>query len=250
MSSTRPLAGRTIVVTRAAEQSGALADALRAEGAEVVEVPTIDVVEPLDAGAALRAAVDHLAGFDWVVVTSANGAERLTDALRDRPLPATVAVAAVGSGTADALRRRGVPVALVPERFVAEGLLAAFPAPSGQGRVLLAQAEVARPVLADGLREAGWNVEVVVAYRTVPASPSRALLHAAGRADAITFTSASTVAGWLAVAGPSETPRKVVCIGPVTAEAARWGGLLVTRVAEPHSLPGLVDAVVALWVKT
>jgi uroporphyrinogen-III synthase len=247
MSAPRPLAGRTIVVTRAAEQSGALTGALRAVGADVVEVPTIAVVDPDDGGDALRAAVDGVTNYKWVVLTSANGAERFADALDERALPGAVDVAAIGPGTADALRRRGLAVALVPERFVAEGLLAVFPAPSGDGRVLLAQADAARPVLADGLSELGWTVDVVVAYRTVAASPSPALIAAAARADAITFTSASTVESWLAVAPRSATPANVVCIGPVTAEAARRCGLTVTRVAEPHSLTGLVDAVVDLW---
>jgi uroporphyrinogen-III synthase len=246
MNASGPLAGRTIVVTRASAQSGALADALRAVGAQVLEVATITVADPDDGGAALRAAVANMAAYEWVVVTSANGAERLVDALASPVLPG-VSVAAIGPGTADALERRGVAVTLVPEHFVAEGLLAAFPPPSRHARVLVVQAEAARPLLADGLRSAGWTVDVVVAYRTVPASPSPALVGDAARADAITFTSASTVESWLAIAGPSTTPANVVCIGPVTADAARRGGLVVTRVAEPHSLPGLVDAVVALW---
>jgi uroporphyrinogen-III synthase len=241
-----PLGGRTIVVTRAAGQSGGLSAALRAAGAEVVEVPTIAVTDPDDHGAALRAAVDRVADYEWVVVTSVNGAQRFADALGVREVPSTISVAALGPGTAEALQRRRVPVALVPGRFVAEGLLEAFPAPSGHRRVLLAQADIAREVLAEGLREAGWTVDAVVAYRTVAASPSKEVLDAARKADAITFTSASTVESWLALAAPA-TPANVVCIGPVTAEAARRGGLTVARVAEPHSLPGLLDAVIALW---
>ncbi len=247
MNAPRLLAGRTIVVTRVSEQSGGLAETLRAAGAEVLEVPTISVADPDDDGAALRVAVANLAAYEWVVVTSVNGAERFADALGADALPPGVSVAAIGPGTADALQRRGLAVDLVPERFVAEGLLASFPAPRRSGRVLLAQADAARPVLAQGLRSAGWTVDAVVAYRTVPTSPPAALVGAAADADAITFTSASTVASWLAVAGPSSTPPKVVCIGPVTADAARRGGLAVTRVAEPHSLLGLVDAVMALW---
>jgi uroporphyrinogen-III synthase len=248
MSEPGPLAGRTVVVTRAAEQSGALADALRADGAEVVEVPTIAVVDADDGGVALMAALDRVADYDWVVVTSANGAERVAGALGERTLPVTVSIAAIGPGTATALRVHGLAVALVPERFVAEGLLAVFPVPSGRARVLVAQAEAARAVLVDGLRAAGWKVDVVIAYRTVPASPPPDLVQAAARADAITFTSASTVERWLDIAGLSGTPTNVVCIGPVTAEAARRRGLAVTSVAHPHSLPGLVAAVVALCV--
>jgi uroporphyrinogen-III synthase len=128
----------------------------------------------------------------------------------------------------------------VPDRFVAEGLLAVFP--PGPGRVLLPQAEAARPVLADGLVAAGWTVDAVVAYRTVPAEAAPALVERARGADAITFTSGSTVSGYLAAAGPGAVPAVVACIGPVTADAATAAGIPVTAVAAEHTIEGLVAA--------
>jgi uroporphyrinogen-III synthase len=255
-----------VVVTRAAEQASTLVGRLREKGATVIEVPTIAIAEPLDGGAALAAAVDHVDTYDWVVLTSTNGAARFLAALAasaagaadragpaglagpagaadgDRPTPA-VAVAVVGPGTAAAVRAAGIEPALVPERFVAEGLLAAFP--PGPGRVLLPQAEAARPVLADGLAAAGWTVDAVVAYRTVAADVAPALLERARGADAITFTSGSTVTGYLAAAGAGAVPAVVACIGPVTADAATAAGIAVTAVAAEHTIDGLVAALEA-----
>jgi uroporphyrinogen-III synthase len=176
------------------------------------------------------------------VLTSTNGVARFLAALGDRPAPCA-RVAVVGPGTAEALKAGGIEPALLPERFVAEALLEAFP--PGPGRVLLPQASAARPVLVDGLRAAGWEVDAVVAYRTVPARPSPAVLERTAAADAITFTSGSTVSGYLAAAGPDAVPPVVVCIGPVTAGVATAAGLTVTAVAAEHTIDGLAAAVVA-----
>jgi uroporphyrinogen-III synthase len=238
---TGPLSGRAVVVTRAAEQASTLVEKLTAAGASVVEVPTIVIAEPADGGAALADAVEHLDRYDWAVLTSTNGAARFLAALagrgRDR---GGVRIAVVGPGTADTLRAGGVEPDLVPRRFVAEGLVEVFP--PGPGRVLLPQAQAARPVLADGLRGAGWSVDAVVAYRTATAKACAALVERARGADAITFTSGSTVTGYLAVAGPRAVPRVVVCIGPVTAAAAEVAGIRVTAVAAEHTIDGLVVA--------
>jgi uroporphyrinogen-III synthase len=229
------------VVTRAAEQASRLVATLAHRGALVVEVPTIVVMDPSDGGAALRDAVAHLDRYDWVVLTSTNGVARFLEAAGDSVRDG-VQIAVVGPGTAGALRSAGVEPALVPDRFVAEALLDAFPA--GPGRALLPQASVARPVLADGLRAAGWDVDAVVAYRTLPAQPGPAVLERAAAADAITFTSGSTVTGYVAAAGTEAVPPVVVCIGPVTAAAATEAGLHVTAVAAEHTIDGLVTAVV------
>jgi uroporphyrinogen-III synthase len=243
------LSGVTVVVTRAADQVSSLAAALRRRGADVVTVPTIEVVDAADGGAGLRRSLDELRGFDWLIVTSANGAQRVAAALDDPGALAAagVEVAAIGPGTADALARLGIRADLVPERFVAEGLLQVFPAPPPEGgRVLLAQAAGARPVLARRLREAGWRVDSVEAYRTVHPRVPDELVRAARDAHVVTFTSASTVAGYIAAVGVDPAPRAVACIGPITAEAAVAGGLHVDAVADPHTIDGLVDAVEAL----
>lgn len=239
-----PLAGRRVVVTRATAQASALSKRLRALGAEPLEVPTIVTVDPADGGVALQRAAAALSDGDyaWVALTSVNAVGRLLDRVSGA---VQARVAAVGTGTAAALAARGVEVDLVPTEAVAEGLLAAWPAlPPGGGRVLLPRAAAARHVLPDGLRAAGWEVDVVDAYRTVPAPVGPDVLAAAAAADAICFTSASTVRNWLAAAG-DVLPPVVVAIGPVTAAAAASAGIEVAAEADPHTLEGVVAAVVA-----
>ena len=238
------LSGRTVVIARATEQSGRLRELLEAEGTAVLEVPTIAIEPPVDGGATLREALRDL--WDWVVVTSPNGADRAVAAAGGRAAAHAVRWAVVGPGTADALAAHGIRPALVPDRFVAEGLLEVFPrAPAGGGgRVLVAQAQAARPVLVEGLRVAGWEVEAVVAYRTVPVVPPPEQLADVRSADAVLFTSGSTVDALVQVAGAEAVRGRVVVIGPVTAEAAERHGLGVAAVASPHSLEGLVAATV------
>ena len=231
---------KRVVVPRAAHQAGALSERLRAAGLEPVEVPVIAIEDPDDGGAALRAALSELTTYDWLIVTSTNAAARVADVSR---LAAETKVAAVGPGTSDALRSAGIAVDLVPARNLAEGLLEEMPA--GNGRVLLPQADRARPVLAEGLRSKGWTVDTVVAYRTVAVRPPAEVVAAARGADAIAFTSASTVSSYVDAAGAGAVPHTVVCIGPITAGAAEAAGLEVSAVAEPHTLEGLVAAVVS-----
>src|SRR5215213_1388835 len=242
----RPLLGRRVVVTRAREQAGPLVDGLRRLGAMAVEVPVVEVADPADGGAALAEAAARLATFDWVVLTSANGVDRLLARLRDSRAFGACRVAAVGPATAAALARWHVAADLVPDEAVGEALVDAFPLPSDDrpGRVLVAQAAGARPVVAEGLRAAGWGVEAVEAYRTAPAHPAPDVVAAAASADALTFTASSTVRAYLEVAGEEPLPPVVVCIGPVTASAARGAGLAVTAVADPHTVDGLLAALV------
>ena len=240
----RPLFGCRVVVTRAREQASMLSERLREQGASVVEVPVIEVTDPLDGGAALRAAAKRVRDYDWLVLTSANGATRFLDQLRDARDLGGVRVAAIGPGTADVLRARNVQADLVPEEFVAESLLDAFPdpQPADGGTVLLAGAEVARAVLPDGLRAKGWTVDEVDAYRTVAGTPTDDALARIDEADVVTFTSSSTVENFLAAVGPDRVPARVACIGPVTAATAREHGLHVDVEAAVHTIDGLVAA--------
>jgi uroporphyrinogen III methyltransferase/synthase len=242
----RPLFGRTVVVTRAREQASDLVEQLHHLGAETVELPVIEIGDAADGGAALTAAAESVGAYDWLGFTSANAVERFFSALlglgRDARALAGVAVAAIGPGTAAALARAGVQADLMPDRFVAEGVVEAFP--PGPGRVLLPRAAVARDALPEGLSAKGWTVEVVEAYRTAVAEPSPAALAAARRADAVTFTSSSTVTNYLEVAGEGPHPPVVACIGPVTADTARAAGLPVTVEAAEHTIGGLVLALV------
>lgn len=239
-----PLSGLSVVVTRPRHQAGALASALRERGAEPIVVPMIEIVDPLDGGRALAEAVARVGDHVWVVLTSPNGAVRFCDQL-DGPLPAHVRVATIGPGTAEVLTERGLHADLVPGTYVAESLLADFPAPTEpRSRVLLARAETARDVLPDGLRELGWEVDVVTAYRTVGVDPTEGDRRLVEAADVVTFTSSSTVEQWVAAFGVERMPPTVACIGPVTADTATDLGIDVDVVAREHTIDGLVDALV------
>jgi uroporphyrinogen III methyltransferase/synthase len=188
--------------------------------------------------------------FAWVVFTSAAGVRALLDRLRARggDGPAIRGrVAAVGEGTARALREAGVEPDLVPSTFTTAALARGLP--RGSGRVLLARADIAPPDLDRAVGAKGWTVVRVDAYRTRPVRRLPARVAGAlreGRVDAVTFTSASTVEGFARLAGEAlrASPRRpaVVCIGPVTAGAARARGLSVDAVARPHTIDGLVAA--------
>jgi uroporphyrinogen-III synthase len=218
------LAGRRIALTR--PEPGALGDRLTTLGAQVVHVPLIAIDDPADGGAALRRALARLRSFDWLVVTSANGARRAGPAARDQP---TVRLAAVGRATAGALAdAAGRPVDLVPAVERADGLLAAFPA--APSRVLVAQADRASRALADGLSAAGHTVEVVVAYRTVERAPTADESDALATVDAVVLSSGSAASAYASSVGTAARPL-IVTIGPVTAGAARRCGLTVAEVA-------------------
>jgi uroporphyrinogen-III synthase len=241
----KSLDGRMVVVTRAAAQAAGIESRLRRLGATVVSLPTIEIDDPADGGAALASAASDLArgAYDWVVLTSTNGARRLLARVDDPLAVGGARVAAIGPATARVLGESGLTVDLVPDRYVAEALVEAFP--SGRGRVLVARAAVARDVLPQGLRAKGWNVDVVEAYRTRPARPSSDDVERAATAEVIAFTSPSTVDGAIGLLGLDRVPPVVACIGPVTAAAARERGLKVAIEAEVHTVDGLVDAVVA-----
>ncbi|HTK17384.1 MAG TPA: uroporphyrinogen-III C-methyltransferase [Acidimicrobiia bacterium] len=240
----RPLFGRSIVVTRAREQASELRTRLEQLGAETIELPSI----ALEAVEFPLPAIDQ---FSWLVFTSANGANAFFDrglaaARLDARALAPVRVAAIGPGTADALAARGVHADLVPERFVAESLLEAFPDPERPGaRVLIARAASARDVLPEGLGARGYEVEVLAVYRTVPVAPDPDHLARvrAGEVDAVTFTSSSTVKNFCDAVGPMVPQPSVISIGPVTSETARGLGLRVDREADPHTIDGLITAV-------
>lgn len=245
----RPLFGRRVVVTRTRHQASALSSRLRVAGAHVIELPTIEIAPPVDGGAALRDAVARCDEFDWIVLTSPNGVARFCEALRDGRDLGRARLAVIGTGTASALADRHLAADLVPDRFVADALLAAMPRPGAAGgKVLLARAEVARDVLPDGLRALGWDVEVVDVYRTVGATPDPVVLSEVADADLITFTSSSTVSRFVDAAGLDAVPPVVAAIGPVTAATARAAGIEVDIEAEVHSIEGLVESIIA-WAR-
>jgi uroporphyrinogen-III synthase len=243
--SVRPLAGRTVVLTRPADQSASLVSAVRRLGARAIVAPAIELAPARSA--ALTKALRELeaGGFVWVTLTSRATVDMLAARLPGPRALGGARVAAIGEGTAAAFRRwaRRDPD-LLPASFTTSGLARAFP--RGAGRVLCARADIAPPGLEDALTTKGWSPTRVDAYRTrFPRALSREAREAllAGEVDAVTFTSASTVRGFVRALGAVKGNPRVVCIGPVTAREAREHGLSVHAVANPHTIDGLVAAV-------
>jgi uroporphyrinogen III methyltransferase/synthase len=238
----RPLHGKTVVVTRARAQASPLAARLRELGADVIEAPAIRTQS-------LPAEVPELSGYDLLVVTSPNGArelfERLFEAGRDARALAGLRVAAMGPGTARALKEGGVAADIVPTRSVAEGMVEALAEMPVQ-RVLIVRGKEGRDVLPDALRERGAEVDVVPVYETVAEPLEVGGIAAISHADYVTFTSASTVRHLLEAAGANalDGPR-LASIGPATSAELRAHGREPDLEADPHTPDGLVDAVLA-----
>ena len=258
------LAGRRVVVTRSAEQAGEMEALLRDRGAEPLAYPCIAIAAPADTGPLDGALRDLAAGrFDWLVLTSSNAvtvlAERLHILAIDSLSASGAAVAVIGSATAQAVERDlGLPVDLFPETFVAEALAADLLTQlASGGRVLVCQADIARPVLVETLAAGGAAVTSVVAYRTVRGSGGVDLpvLLRSGQVDAVTLTSSSTVRNLLArleaeggcvddLAGVC-----LACVGPITAETARKLGLTVQVVPQEHTIAALVNTLEAYFAQ-
>ena len=246
-----PLHGKRVAVTRARAQVSGLAAELERLGAEVVQVPAIRI-EPRIDSADVRHTLRRLAAgeFEVLCVTSPNGATLLFAGLESEGLDARalrgVTVAAIGPGTAAALRAGGVVADVIPERSIAESLAAELISTGVRAKhVLIARAAEARDVLPDLLREAGADVEVVALYETMREELDMTRLEQLAGADYITFTSSSTVRFLLeAIGGAARFPRgpRVVSIGPVTSDTAREHGLAVHVEAERHDVDGLLDA--------
>jgi uroporphyrinogen-III synthase/uroporphyrinogen III methyltransferase/synthase len=253
------LAGRRVLVTRAAHQAGKLSEALRARGIEPVEVPVLEIQLPLSF-AALDAALRELPTYDWLIVTSANTVRALVERAEEIGVPLATAgkmlFAAVGEATANAVRKAGFDVAVVPEHYVAESLADVLADRVAGKRILVARAEVARDVIPEALRAAGAHVDVVEAYRNaMPAEAPEHLRHVLGQGiDAATFTSSSSVthladaARAAGIAFPFDGV-KAVSIGPITSQTLREAGWEPTAEASPSDIPGLVAAVAGILLR-
>ena len=237
----RPLAGLRVAVTRARMQASGLSARLRGLGASVIEAPAIRIVS-------LDGPAPEIGRYDLVCVSSPNGVrllfERLGAAGLDARALAGARVAAIGPGTATALRERGVIADVVPERFLAEGLVDAL-ADLPIRRALIARAAEARDVLPDALRGRGAEVDVLALYETVAEPLGDAELAALDRADYLTFTSSSTVRFFMAAVGDRlPAGARIASIGPVTSAALREHGLEADVEATRHDIDGLVAALV------
>jgi uroporphyrinogen-III synthase len=243
------LAERRIVVTRPDAQADELCERLEALGARPIRWPTIDVLPPASTDE-LDRALRTLHEWDWVVFTSANGVRFVFERADALAVPSdawrAVRVAAIGPATARALQASGVTPAAVPDAYRTERIADGVGQVRGH-RFLLLRADIASAVLPRILREQGGYVEDVVAYRTAERTRDAASpVSLAPGADAITFTSPSTVRGFLNLLG--DTWRNVVAdvaivsIGPVTSAAARDCGLRVDAEATEHTTDGLLEA--------
>jgi uroporphyrinogen-III synthase len=264
-SATRSLTGTRVLVGRARHQASALSSGLRELGAQVLEIPFIEIRKPRSYKA-LDSALKNLRDYDWLVLTSVNGVEAVWERLRrlriSREHLRHLKVAAIGPATKQAMEKRGIKVDVVPEEYVAESVVESLRDQVKGERVLVARAKVARDVIPRELRRVAARVDVVEAYETVIPQSSHKRLRAVlrdpkRRPDVITFTSSSTVRNFRALLGSNARRGRVArahtnllagirfaSIGPVTSATLRELGLPVHIEAKEYTIPGLIDAIV------
>lgn len=255
----KSLEGVRVLVSRAREQAGSLSETMRDRGAQVLEIPFIEIrnpqsFAPLDT--ALRQALD----YDWLILTSVNGVKALFDRLAGlhfKPtLLAKMKIAAIGPATRKAIQEHGLKVHVTPKEYVAESVVESLASKVKGKRVLLVRAKVARDVIPRELRKLGAEVEVVEAYQTIvpPKSKERLLTALASNRQKphfITFTSSSTVRNFVALIGKRAAEQcfssgvRSASIGPVTSETLREFNLPVSIQAKAYTMTGLVKAIIA-----
>ena len=244
----QPLFGKRVLVTRPAHQADDFATRLWEAGAEPILAPTIAIGPPRDPAAA-RDAVARVREYDWAVFTSRNGVDAFFDVLgelgRDARAFGDVRIVAIGPKTAEALSARGIRVDLIPPEFVNEAVAAELLSRTAPGdRILIYRAQEAREVLPETLREHGRVADVVAAYATRFVDDPD-LAEKTERANVVTFTSSSTVAGFVhnvADASASLASKTVAVIGPITARTARDAGIHVDVIADEFTVDGLMRA--------
>jgi len=233
------LEGRSVVITRSIAQNESLRRLLEARGARIVEVPLIAVVEPDDEGRERDEVLQRFEDFDWIVVTSPNGADRVAPFLSAAHAAGDAKrfplIAAVGEATA---RSVGTPVALCAEPARSDVLAQQFP--EGSGSVLVVQGNLADNQLSDDIESKGWTVTRVVAYRTVHLRPTKEMMLPALSADVLLLASGSAATAWFDAFGAS-TPPYVVAMGPSTAKVAVNLGLEVSAIASEQTLDSLIE---------
>lgn len=254
--SSQLLAGRRILVTRGASQAPKLSEGLRALGADPIEVPVLEIRPPVSYEA-LDAALRNLDSYDWLVLTSANAVRAIAERARHLGIAldrqASLEVAAVGPATASEAKKSGFAVSLMPETYIAEGMIDLLKQNAHGRRVLILRAAVARDVIPNALREAGAMADVIDAYRNVlpAAAPEELRSAVAERIDAATFTSSSSATHLAEAARLAEIAFPLagvpaVSIGPITSETLREIGWPPAAEASPHDIEGLIAAVTGL----
>lgn len=250
----KPLFDKVIVITRPKEQAEELAELLRSHGAKIVFFPTIEIA-PTEQIQDLDRAIGKIKTYQWIIFTSVNGVKfffkRFKERGKDIKDLKKLGICSIGPATAGAIKERGIQVDLMPESFIAEGVVSAFQDMEISGlRILLPRAEIARDVIPEGLAKLGAQVDVVTIYSAVSSGLHKSQLEGFienGDIDVITFTSPSTLKNFMKIMGedfilPSNI--RVACIGPVTAEAAENAGLKTDIVGEPYTISGLVKGLI------
>lgn len=250
------LNGKRIIVSRAKEQAGSLSSLLKEEGADVLEIPFIEI-RPAQSYEALDKAIENLLAYDWLILTSVNGVKAFFSRLEKQGKSEAdllhLKIVAIGPATAKAIEKHGIPVDIVPDEYVAEAVVEEMRGQVKGERVLLVRAKVARDVIPNALRELGAKVHVMEAYETVvPESSRTAILEALNsdnRPAVITFTSSSTVKNFVELVGRETIESgllgnvKLASIGPVTSATLKELGLRVDIEAKEYTIPGLVEAI-------
>jgi len=251
-----PLAGIRILVGRARHQASALSEGLKQLGAEITEIPFIEIRTPRSSKP-LDDALTNINKYDWLILTSVNGVDAIASRLkRLRLRPGSLEhlkITAIGPATREAIEKLGLRVAIVPERYIAESVVESMRGKVAGKRVLLVRAKIARDVIPWELRKMGAQVDVVKAYETVVPQSSRRELRlimndASRRPQLITFTSSSTARNFAVLLRGQECPRhtdiKFASIGPVTSATLRELGLPVDIEAKEYTIPGLIQSIV------
>jgi len=250
------LNGKRIIVSRAKEQAGSLSSLLKEEGADVLEIPFIEI-RPAQSYEALDKAIENLLAYDWLILTSVNGVKAFFSRLEKQDKSEAdllhLKIVAIGPATAKAIEKHGIPVDIVPDEYVAEAVVEEMRGQVKGERVLLVRAKVARDVIPNALRELGAKVHVMEAYETVvPESSRTAILEALNsnsKPALITFTSSSTVKNFVELIGQETISSgllddvKLASIGPVTSATLKELGLRIDIEAKEYTIPGLVEAI-------
>lgn len=254
----KPLAGMRVVIGRTRHQASALSSELKALGADVIEIPFIEIRKPRSYKP-LDSALKRIAEYDWLILTSVNGVEALNARMKQLRMSPTMfghlKIAAIGPATQKKIEQLGLEVSVVPPQYVAESVVESLQGVINRQRVLLARAKVARDVIPHELRKNGAQVDVVEVYETVLPRASQKALKAImrdpkRRPHVITFTSSSTVRNFVKLLGGRGRPSHTILngiqlasIGPITSATLRKLGLPVHIQAKEYTIPGLICAI-------
>ena len=252
----KPLLGRCIMITRSRLQSGSFVRGVEELGSEVIECPTIEIIPP-ESYVPLDRTIQDLEEYDWIVFTSVNGVKEFLNRLqylgKDGSALKGIRLAAIGPETAKEIASHGIQVEFVPAEYRGEGILHGLnPAEVEGKRFLLPRAATARDILPRTLKQWGAEVDMVQAYRTVPAKGSAAILNgvlAENKVDMVTFTSSSTVKYFVDLLSPADLRKfcnavAVACIGPITKGTAESNRIRVDVLAQEYTVSGLIEAIV------